>query len=174
MTLNASKCHLLVSGYKDELKFAKLGGELIWEEYSGKLLAMIIDSPLKFGNYVKMACKKASQRTNTNLKNVKLSVSVKDERKSFNSIICESHFHCGSLIWMFCGRHLNHRNKPHERALRITYNDSSSGFEELLPKDDTITIHQRDRRALAIEMYKISNDLSSSFMKNMITEICIP
>ena len=29
MTLDASKCHLLVSGYKDELMFAKVGGELL-------------------------------------------------------------------------------------------------------------------------------------------------
>ena len=43
MTLNASKCHLLVSGYKDELMFAKVGGELLWEEHSAKLLGIIIN-----------------------------------------------------------------------------------------------------------------------------------
>ena len=50
----------------------------------------------------------------------------------------------------------------------------SSGSEELLTKDDTVTIHQRNLRALAIEMYKISNDLSPPFMKDMMTKICIP
>ena len=29
MTLNASKCHLLVSGFKDELMFATVGGSLL-------------------------------------------------------------------------------------------------------------------------------------------------
>ena len=45
---------------------------------------------------------------------------------------------------------------------------------ELLDKDDTVTIHQRNLRILAIEMYKISNDLSPLFMKDLKTEICIP
>ena len=76
---------------------------------------------------------------------------------------------------MFCGRRLNHRiNKFYERALGIAYNDYLSGFEELLTKDDAVTIHQRNLRALAIEMCKMSNDLSPPFMKDMMTKICIP
>ena len=67
---------------------------------------------------------------------------------------------------MFCGRRLDHRiNKLHERALRIAYNDYSSDFVELLAKDDTVTIHQRNLRVLAIEIYKMLNDLSPLFMK---------
>ena len=42
---------------------------------------------------------------------------------------------------------------------------------ELLAKDDTVTILQRNLRILAIEMYKISNDLSPPFMKDLMTEI---
>ena len=61
MTLNASKCHLLVSGYKDELMFATVGDALIWE-VSAKLLGIIIDSSLTFNDHVKMICKKASQK----------------------------------------------------------------------------------------------------------------
>ena len=37
MTLNASKCHLLVSGFKDEAMCAKVGDSLLWEELSAKL-----------------------------------------------------------------------------------------------------------------------------------------
>ena len=44
---------------------------------------------------------------------------------------------------------------------------------ELLAKNDTVTIHQRNLRILAIEKYKISNDLSPLFMKDMMTEICV-
>ena len=42
--------------------FAKLGGELLWEEDSAKLLGILIDSSLRFDNHVKMICKKASQK----------------------------------------------------------------------------------------------------------------
>ena len=61
---------------------------------------------------------------------------------------------------MFCGRRLNHKiNKLHERALRTAYNDYSSSFKELLTKDDTVTIHQRNLRILAIEMYKLKKTM---------------
>ena len=41
-----------------------------------------------------------------------------------------------SLIWMFHSRGLNNKiNRIHERALRITYKNKSSTFQELLEKD---------------------------------------
>ena len=76
---------------------------------------------------------------------------------------------------MFCSRTLNHRiNRLHERALRIAYDDYLSDFEELLIKDNTVTIHKRNLRKLAIEMYKISNNLSPLFTRELMTEICVP
>ena len=59
MTLNDEKYHLLVSGYKEEVMFAKVGDALIWEEYIAKLLGIPIDSNLSFDNHVKMVIKKA-------------------------------------------------------------------------------------------------------------------
>ena len=44
-------------------------------------------------------------------------------------------------------------NKTHyiqERALRIVYDDYSSSFEDLLNKDKSVTIHQRNLQQLAI------------------------
>ena len=65
---------------------------------------------------------------------------------------------------MFCGGYLNYRiNNHHERALRITYGCNASNFEELLKKDGTVTISQRNLRTLSIKMHKISNDLSPIF-----------
>ena len=34
MTLNASKCHLLAAGYKDELILASVEDALLWEDQS--------------------------------------------------------------------------------------------------------------------------------------------
>ena len=50
-------------------------------------------------------------------------------------------------------------NKLHERALRIAYDDYCSSFEELLNMVGSLTIHQHNLRALAVEMYGISNGL---------------
>ena len=53
---------------------------------------------------------------------------------------------------MFHSRGLNNKiNCIHERALRITYNDKSSSYRELLTKDRSVTIHHRNIRALAIK-----------------------
>ena len=84
----------------------------------------------------------------------------------------ESQFSYCPLLWMFCSRKLNHKiNRLHERALRIAYADYTSSFEDLLIKDGTVTIHQRNLRVLAIEMYKISQGKSPEFMKNLVEEI---
>ena len=49
------------------------------------------------------------------------------------------------LIWMFHSRTLNKRiNSIHERSLRITYSDKVSTFQELLEKDNSVSMHQRN------------------------------
>ena len=35
-------------------------------------------------------------------------------------------------------------NKLHERGLRLVYNDKNSSFRELLEKDISVTIHDRN------------------------------
>ena len=72
---------------------------------------------------------------------------------------------------MFCSRKLSHKiNRLHERALRIAYEDYVSSFEELLVKDGSVTIHQRNLKVLAVEMYKISHGKSPKFMNDSVEE----
>ena len=57
------------------------------------------------------------------------------------------------LIWMFHNRRLNNKiNSIHERALRITYQDHISTFQELLNKDNSVSIHHRNLQALTTEI----------------------
>ena len=44
------------------------------------------------------------------------------------------------------------------------YNDNKSSFPELLDKDKGVTINVKNERALAIEMFKVSNNYSNSLM----------
>ena len=83
-------------------------------------------------------------------------------------------FQCSycTLLWKFCGRTLSRCiNRLHKRALRIAYKDYESSFEELLLKEDSVTIHQRNLRELAIEMCKISQKLSPEFMWDLVEEV---
>ena len=61
MKLNQEKCHLLVSGYKHENIWARIGKTKIWESRKQKLLGAEIDSNLKFNLYVSSLCKKAGK-----------------------------------------------------------------------------------------------------------------
>ena len=78
--------------------------------------------------------------------------------------LVESQFGYCPLIWMFHSRGLNNKiNRVHERALRITYKDKSSTFQELLEKDSAVSIHHRSIQKLAIEIYKVLHGFSHPF-----------
>ena len=67
---------------------------------------------------------------------------------------------------MFHSRSLNNKiNSLHERALRITYGDRSSSFQDLLKKDNLVSINHRNIRALATEMFKVKNNIAPEIMK---------
>ena len=60
------------------------------------------------------------------------------------------------MVWMFRSRRLSNRvNHIYERALRIIDQDHISSFKELLRKDSSLTIHQRDLKLLVAEMFKV-------------------
>ena len=61
-----------------------------------------------------------------------------------------SQFNYYPLVWMCHSRSLNNKtNRIQERALRIAYRDYKSSFKELLQKDKSITIHQKNLQYLA-------------------------
>ena len=86
------------------------------------------------------------------------------KRLLMNSFI-QSQFSYCPLVWMFCSREINNKiNSIHKRALRIVYLDYTSSFEELLKKDKSVTIHQRNIQLLAIEMFKVVKRLCPDIM----------
>ena len=72
---------------------------------------------------------------------------------------------------MFHSRTLNDKiYKLHERALRLVYNDKDLTFQELLDWDGSVTIHQGNLQKLAIEMFKIKNNLAPLPVKEIFNE----
>ena len=75
---------------------------------------------------------------------------------------------------MFHWRTLNNkRNRLHEKALRIVYGDYKSKFDELLDKDDSFSIHDRNIQTLAIEIFTFLNGLSPQ-LKNEVFQVKSP
>ena len=69
---------------------------------------------------------------------------------------------------MFHSKTINNKiNRIYERALRLVYFDYNSNFDELLKKDGSFSIHDRNIQTLAIEVYKFFHGLSPSIMKNI-------
>ena len=80
----------------------------------------------------------------------------------------KAQFNYYPIIWMFHSSCLNNKiNKLHESCLRMIYNDKISNFEELLNKDNSVSIHHSNIHALAIEMYKVANDMSPDIMNEV-------
>ena len=162
MKLNQDKCHFVISGNINELLFAKVGEELIWESSAEKLLGVTIDKNQNFNSHLSILCKKAGQKVTTLARIAKLLPFHK--RRIILKSFSESQFsHC-PLVWMFCSRQMNRKiNRIRERALRLVYDDYTSSFNELLKHDKTISIHHRNIHCVAIEMFKAKNHLSPSF-----------
>ena len=69
---------------------------------------------------------------------------------------------------MFLGGKSNNRiNHLHERTLRTVYNDNQSSFENLLMKDRSVSIHHRNIRSFAVEIYKIKNNMSTPILSEL-------
>ena len=75
------------------------------------------------------------------------------------------------LVWMFCDRHLDNKiNHIHNKALSIAYKDSSSDFNALLTKDNSLSIHKRNLQLLMAEIYKTKSNIAPSFLTEIFIE----
>ena len=52
----------------------------------------------------------------------------------------------------------------------MTYNSKSSSFQDLLDKDNSVTIHHRNIRILAIETFKVLHGLSQPLLNEVFVE----
>ena len=58
----------------------------------------------------------------------------------------------------------NKINYLYERALRTTYIDKSSSFQDMLKIDNSVSIHRRNIQDLATEMFKVKNNIAPETM----------
>ena len=162
--LNNDKCNLLITNHDDDISL-KIGQDIIKGKKCVKLLVVKIDNKLDFTEHVSSICKKAGIKLHAL---ARISKFMNKEKLQILKAFIESQFGYCPLIWMFHSRTLNNKiNKLHERSLRLVYNDQMSSFLELLDMDKSFTIHERNLQSLAIEMYKIEQNISPSFMRSI-------
>ena len=119
-----------------------------------------------FDSHVKSLCKKASQKLNA-LSRVAYQLDFNQRKLLMNAFIT-SQFSYAPVVWMFHSRKQNHHiNRIHERALRVVYKDYNSSFDELLEKDNSLRIHDRNLQKLVTEIFKVKMNLGPEIMKEV-------
>jgi len=156
---NAGKCNLLTSTTSPiEMQ---IENTFINNTNRVKLLGVHIDGSLKFDHHVTQLCKKASKKLHA-LSRICHYMDLNKRRTIMKAFITSQFSYC-PLVWMFHSRSCEHRiNSLHERSLRLVYKDNPNlTFEELLIKDNSTTIHQRNLQLLATEIFKVKQGLST-------------
>ena len=167
MKPNGNKCHLIVSDKNTHS--VKLGNSTINSEDTVKLLGVTIDKDLKFTSHVTGLIKSGNLKLHA-LSRISKYLS-EDKLKIIMKAFIQSQFNYSPLVWMFHSRILNQKiNKLHERALRTVYKNYTLTFQELLEKDNSVTVHQKNLQRLAIEMFKIKKCISPKLMNTLFTK----
>jgi len=168
MKLNPEKCHFMICGHKYEHVFADVSSQHIWESSSQKLLGVTIDNEMKFDSHIANICSKVGRKISA-LARVCGFLSEDKKLVLLNSFINSQFSYC-PLIWMMHSRTSNNMiNHLQERALRLVYNDYLLSFDELLIKAKTVTIHHKNIHHLATEMYKVKNNIATSYINDIFT-----
>jgi len=163
---NADKYHLLLSSCDKNLSLS-INNETIYNSNKEKMLGVTFDNGFSCNTHIKNICKKASNKLHALARVCKFMGQHK--RRIIMKAFIESQFGYCPLIWIFHGnRTLNNvMNRIHERALRLVYYDETSSYEELLSKDGSFTIHDRNLQKLAIEIYKFHNGLGPDILNDI-------
>ena len=164
MKENKGKCHLIVSSNKHISM--KLDNIEIENSHCERLLGVKIDSKLNFKEHLDVIIKKARRKINV-LSRITPYTNIAKQKLLMNSLFALQFNYCPS-IWMCHHCSVNNKiNRLHERCLRIVYSDSMSSFEDLLHKDSSVSVHVKNIKTLAIEMFKVSNKLTIPLMNEI-------
>ena len=118
---------------------------------SRKILGVEIDRTLSFDEYIASLRKKAGKKLSVLGRSSNFMCTNK--KRVLMKAFIEAQFGYCPLIWMFHNRGVNNKiNHLHERLLRIVYKNNISSFEDLLKRDKSFTIDQRNIQSLAIEI----------------------
>ena len=132
------------------------------------LLGVNIDFMLSFDDHVTDICKKASKQLAV-LKRLGRFLTKQGKLTIYNSFIVSNFNYC-PLAWHFCSMSsTNKMEKVQERALRFINNDFTSSLQDLLSSTSTVSLHVRRMKQMATEVFKIVNDMSPEYIKDLIT-----
>ena len=145
-----------------------LDNNVIKFEENVKLLGVTIDFQLNFNVKVSNICKRATKQLNV-LKRIGKHLCRLGKLNINHSFILSNFNYC-PFTWHFCGEvNTKKIENIQERALRFIYSDYSSSYESLLIKSQLPSLKVRRTRTIALESFKILNDLSPAYLNDLLT-----
>ena len=114
-------------------------------------------------------CKKASRQLNV-LKRIGKHLCKLGKLNIYHSFILLNFNYC-PLTWHFCGETNTKKiEKIQERALRFIYSDYCTSYESLLIKSQLPSLKVRRLRTIALESFKILNNLAPAYLNDLLTK----
>ena len=157
LVANPEKFQVMFLGMDAKKLSLRVNNDIIIPKDCVKLLGITIDAKLKFDKHIDSICKKANFKVNC-LFRIRKYVDEQQARVLCNAFVLSNFYYC-PLIWMFCYKGLGNKiDTVHKRALRAVTGTFNKSFDEMLGIHNDITIHQRNLRVLATEIYKCLSD----------------
>ena len=132
-----------------------------------------IDENLTFDIHIDNICLKASRQISA-LQRFTGLLDFPSRKAIYNSFI-SSHFNYCPLAWFFTSKaNIAKMQKIQERALRFVLKDSVSDYETLLTKSSVDSFRIATIKIMAIEIYKILNDVGPDYLSCLFSKSNTP
>lgn len=132
------------------------------------ILGVEFDDKLNFVNHVDELCNQTSKQINA-LKRMKHYLDKPCKRTIYKSYISCNFNYC-PLVWMFAGKtNMDKLEKTNKRGLRFVLNDNEAGYDSLCSEENQLNVYRRCIKAVAIQMYKVKNQLAPIFVQDLFT-----
>ena len=163
MKANSKKFQFMILGKRTrQTIIININNIKIRESQNVELLGPTIDNRLTFKDHINILCRGASYKLRA-LRRIRKYLTLEKSKLLYNAFI-NNQFNYASIIWMFCRKQdYLEVEKIHYKALKIVYN-SNECYEELLIRNNEVSIHQKQLRTLATEIYKCLTDVNPDFM----------
>ena len=138
---NPGKFQYMLPGKHKPLKI-EIEGFQLESAKSVNLLGITIDHNLAFDTHIWNICKTASAKVKS-LSRIRNALDEKQAKLLYNSFFLSQFNYC-SIIWMFYSETSYKRiEQIQKRDLRIVYNEPQMSLEELLIRDQGISVHRK-------------------------------
>ena len=166
MKPNPNKFQFMVLGKSTRQSIILNNNIKIRESSSVVLLGVTIDNQLTWKGHINIY-RRANLKLHV-LRRIRKYLTTVKAKLLYNAFI-NSQFKYASIIWMFCHKQdYLEIAKIQYKTWKIVYNSNQS-YEELLLRNNEVSIHQKQLHILATEVFKSLADINPDFMKSYFT-----